>query len=178
MKKLFLKRRKAWSLYLLALLLIFGAVTWVFQLTINLTESIKVGLYAKSFGEVHRGDFVALCLPIQDQQLGLERHYLMPGTKCHGSVPLLKQVIAVPGDHVQLTMDFVAVNGKYYPYVTENKDHLGRELNHYPRGDYAQTQGYWLMGNVSPHSWDSRYWGPLPAKQILYKITPLITFAQ
>lgn len=176
MKPYCLKKPKIWPLCFLVVFLVLTILVYVFQLKINLTESIRVGVYAKSFGAIHRGDLVALCLLDKDKQLGLAHHYLIPGMQCNGSMPLLKQVIAVPGDHVQLTADFIEVNGKRYVYVTELKDHLGQILNSYPKGDYLDSQGYWLVGNHSLHSWDSRYWGPLPRSQILYKIRPLLTF--
>ena len=176
MKACCLKKPKIWPLCVLAAFLILAILVYVFQLTINLTESIRVGVYAKSFGAIHRGDLVALCLPYKNKKLGLERHYLIAGTACNGSAPLLKQAIAVPGDHVQLTANFIEVNGKRYAYATERKDPLGRILNSYQKGDYIDSQSYWLVGNHSPHSWDSRYWGPLPRSLILYRIKPLLMF--
>ena len=178
MKIVFSWRRRPRFYPLIVFLILVAVVSWIyiFKLTINLTPSIKEGLYIKFDGQIHRGDFVALCLSEPYQSTGLSKAYIRSGQRCQGSIPLLKQVIAIPGDHVQLTMAFITVNGVRYVYPTELKDHLGRVLDHYPRGDYVNVSGYWLIGNYSPHSWDSRYWGPISRSNILYKIQPLLTF--
>lgn len=163
---------------LMILLVIIAVIFWVHGLgmLINWTPSIKQGIYIKESGVIHRGNLVALCLPEPYQSLALSRAYVMNGDACHGTIPLLKEVIAVPGDEVKLTEDVIQVNGRAYFFKTEQNDHLGRPLMAYPKGDYKNTQGYWFLGNNSPHSWDSRYWGPLAQKQIIYKVKPLIVF--
>lgn len=56
----------------------------------------------------------------------------------------------------------------------EKYDSKGNSLNSYPRGEYLNSNGYWLIGTGSQHSWDSRYWGPVTDEQILLKVKPLL----
>ena len=173
MKKLKVK------LFPLALLVVFAVLSFLaysLKLTLNITPSIKTGFYIKATGEIHRGDFVALCMPEPNKSVALSRGYIMTGEACKGTIPFLKQVLAVPGDDVKLTMDYMQVNGQRYFIKTMKKDHLGRFLVAYPRGGYKNTQGYWLIGTNSQNSWDSRYWGPVAKEQLLYRLHPLIMF--
>ncbi len=78
----------------------FIAVTQVF--TINLTPSMPLGIYVKSYDVIQRGDIVAACLPESYKSLALNAGYLHRGARCSGSDPIIKEVIAVPGDHVIL----------------------------------------------------------------------------
>ena len=85
--------------------------------------------------------------------MGLERHYLIQGNDdCDGMEPLIKKVVAVPGDHVVLTDAYVEVNGKQYAYPTLHHDSLNRELSTYPRGDYRPQRiiGFWACPILNP----------------------------
>lgn len=128
-------------------------------LIINITPSMREGLYLNKSSSIKRGDIVAACIPNAYTELGIQRLYIGKGTACYGVMPIIKKVIALPGDNVVLTDHFIAVNGIQYPYKTEYSDSLGRPLTVYPRGHYPHTKGYWLIGTHSPHSWGSRYWG-------------------
>jgi len=95
----------------------------------------------------------------------------MPGSmRCETHDPLIKRILAVPGDTVVLTRDSIIVNGILYPYATKRIDSNGRRLWAYPRGVYSGTSGYWVIGTGSVDSWDSRYWGPITRSQILYPL--------
>lgn len=143
---------------------------------INVTPSMKLGFYIKSNRSIHRGDTVAFCLPDSYKSTALDRHYVQKGEKCDGIDPLIKEIIAIPGDHVILSNGFVEVNGIKYFYQTSYKDSKGRVLSVYPRGDYPKTQGYWMIGTQAKNSWDSRYWGPVLNDKILYKLKPILTW--
>ncbi len=144
---------------------------------LNVTPSIPIGIYkTHPPTAMQRGDIVALCLSDPDKEYGLTRHYIQMGTKCHDSDPLIKKIIAVPGDTVRLQDGFMVVNHQELLFKTYYKDNAQRSLKVFPRGLYQQTSGYWMIGDHSPYSWDSRYWGPIARNQILYKLSPLIVF--
>lgn len=145
-------------------------------LTINITPSIKKGLYIKSSGEIKRGDIVSVCLKAPYQKIALERHYISKGRKCFGADPLVKEVLAVPGDTVILAAEYVEVNAHRHILPIHSTDSAGRMLTAYPRGMYARTCGYWLVGNNSEKSWDSRYFGPVKKEQIIAKLKPLLVW--
>ena len=131
------------------------------------------GIYRREVGKIERGDTVAFCLEAPYKTVGLERFYMEKGSACQGADPLIKQVIAIPGDEVLLANDFIAVNVVIYPYQTRYVDRSNRPLAVYPRGRYPSIRGYWLVGTHSPYSWDSRYWGEIRSEQLRYKLKPV-----
>jgi conjugative transfer signal peptidase TraF len=131
---------------------------------------MPLGIYIRSVGKIQVGNIVLICLNDPYKTLGLKKSYLEIGHKCNGADPVIKMVIAVPGDHVVLANGYIEVNGIKYLFKTFHWDGMGRKLNVYPRGNYSSTVGYWLIGTHDIKSWDSRYWGPVSKKQILRKI--------
>jgi conjugative transfer signal peptidase TraF len=163
------------------LLLPFGVIIFVLILklagvVINISSSMPLGLYIESKGNIQRGDIVELCLPYPHQKLALERRYIGHGGRCNGVDPVVKQVLAVPGDDVLLADNFIEINRKRFWFVTKPFDGKGRPLNAYPRGEYYNTAGYWVIGTNDPNSWDSRYWGAIDAKQIIAKLYPIFIY--
>lgn len=128
------------------------------------------GIYIKRNGKIQRGSIVAVCLCAPYQAIGLKRKYIERGNTCQGAYPLIKQVIAVPGDNVVLTNKDIVVNSKTFFYKTLAVDSIGRKLSKYPRGTYLHTDGYWLIGTAAKNSWDSRYWGPVMRTQIMFPL--------
>lgn len=151
-------------------LLIVGFLAQQCGVIINVSPSMPEGIYIKSECDIQRGSIVAVCLPPAYQAIGLKQKYIEIGNTCHGAYPLIKQVIAVPGDNVALKNNVIVVNGKLFFYKTLAVDSTGRPLSNYPRGTYAHTDGYWLIGTAAKNSWDSRYWGPVRRTQILYPL--------
>lgn len=146
-----------------------------FGVLINVTPSMKLGAYRKSFGKINRGDVVSLCLPNKYKKFGLSQSYILKGKKCLGADPLIKEVVAIPGDVVILNDNDIVVNGVQHDYVTLHYDKNGNALDVYPRGKY-KIKGYWLIGTHAKNSWDSRYWGPIAQSKILNKLKPLLTW--
>ena len=141
---------------------------------INITPSMKLGIYVRSHKPIHRGDIVAFCLVGPYKAMGLNRLYIQKGRKCGGAEPLIKEVIATPGDDVILEDSYITVDGVRYRFRTFYQDSEGRALDIYPRGNYPNTYGYWVIGTHAKNSWDSRYWGMISKEQILYKLKPLL----
>ncbi len=129
---------------------------------------MPLGLYIKSSGnEIDRGDIVAICFTEKARTyFGMEN--------CKEHPRLLKQVMAIPGDHVELSSTFIKINNEIHPFIAFSFDKIGNKLE-VPIGRYANTEGFWLFG-VHPRSWDSRYFGSLARDKILYKMTPIFTW--
>jgi conjugative transfer signal peptidase TraF len=140
----------------------------LFGVMINVTPSMKEGIYIRAYGAIKRGDIVAACLPEPYKTIGLKNLYIEKGSKCDGADPVIKKIIAVPGDDVILDDNYIIVNNTRLPFKTLHKDSSERVLNIYPRCRYLRTNGYWLIGTDSPKSWDSRYWGFIKKEHILY----------
>jgi conjugative transfer signal peptidase TraF len=177
LKLLPLKRKKPlW--FLIAGLIFIAVCAFLYRagLIINITGSMPRGIYWRGTGKIHRGDLVAFCLDKKNQLFGLERGYLIHGTRCQFSEPLIKKVIAVPSDNIFLSSQSIRVNAHTYPYQTFTTDAKGRPLVAYPSGNYTDTKDYWVMGTDSQKSWDSRYFGPIHSTAILWKIKPLLVY--
>lgn len=161
-------------------LTIFVLITFLLikdRIVINTSASIPLGIYSirPTIASLKQYDFVGICLDKQQDDFGLSRGYILAGRRCYGSSPLLKSIIAVPGDDVTLTNDDIIVNGKTYYYPTQNYDSKHRMLPSWTRGNYYKTSGFWVIGTNSKNSWDSRYFGPINHNQIIYIIRPFIT---
>src|SRR3990167_1052200 len=175
--KLFIKILLILSLaivLLIAAIDLFSVVALSEGYYMNWTTSMPIGLYKVTApNQLQRGDNVMVCLPPQIGSVGLHHEYLMPGRCPGGFDPIIKELIALPGDSVVLTSEAITVNGKTYPAVTREKDHFGRVLTAIPRGTFANTTSYWLYGKSSPEdSWDSRYWGGVDRGSIIKLATP------
>jgi conjugative transfer signal peptidase TraF len=104
--------------YLISLLIVFiyYCLLKIFNIAINYTGSMPIGFYKKEpRTEIKRGDIVSVCLPKSVAQYGFKRGYLDKGDCLDGvTAPVLKQVIAVPHDTVELTNQAIIVNGTIY----------------------------------------------------------------
>jgi conjugative transfer signal peptidase TraF len=120
---------------------------------INITPSMKKGIYLKLniIKNIRKGDIVLFCLSEKYQQAGLTHHYLEKGKLCNGTDPLIKEVIAVPGDQVTLLTDAIVVNGLRLAYKTRHHDSRQLPLVTYPRGQYT-VDAFWVI-EVWPRSW-------------------------
>jgi signal peptidase I len=94
------------------------------------------------------------------------------------TIDVVKRCIGLPGDVIEVTAKQLYINGKAVqdgiyalhkdpkvypnqPYVQENF----RTRDNY--GPYTVPAGqYFCMGDNRDNSWDSRFWGPLPAEML------------
>jgi type IV secretory pathway protease TraF len=85
---------------------------------------------------------------------------------------LIKHVAAIPGDTVRCTPQGSFINDKLWPDSAIPSD---VHSHPYPFGTYKLAPGqYWLLGR-NPHSWDSRYLGPVPDDLIESPVKPFWT---
>ena len=160
------------------LFLIVIAFSRISQVRFNYTPSMPVGFYIGNiYTNIHPQDIVAVCLPLSINVYGLKRSYLLHGHCPGGAISVLKTVIAVPGDTIQLTNQAILVNGIYYFAPYQAIDHAGRHTKKFVLNGTYHSTGYWLYGsNDFIHSWDSRYYGPVSRENIIGVYRPLITF--
>lgn len=146
----------------LLLLLSLTAFLFLHDIKLNLTDSMPIGFYQKiTKRTIERGDLVSTCLPKSVAEVGLERGYLSHGGCPGGAIPVLKKVIALPGDKVVWNQQIVMVNGQSYFSPEQTRDHFGDSVIHWiPQSGEMIARGYWLYGANDPkESWDSRYFG-------------------
>ncbi len=149
------------------------------HLRLNRSGSLPLGLYREARSlPVTYGAYVSACLPAALARLGRSRGYLPGGGRCpEGSLPILKRVVALPGDRVRLGGTGLVVEGVPIPGTGRLAlDRQGRPIPGLPEGCYRVPPGAaWVAGNARPNSWDSRYYGPLPLAS-LRPARPVLVF--
>jgi conjugative transfer signal peptidase TraF len=135
----------------------------------NATASVPIGLYAmRPAGALRVGELLVVKPPEPLATFLDERRYLPKG------VPLLKRVLALPGQAVCRTDRMITVDGVPMGEAL-SRDRRGRPLPAW-RGCHAVASGeVFLMNRQSEDSLDSRYFGPLPVTTIAGRADPLWT---
>lgn len=153
------------------------AAAYAFGLRLNISPSIAPGVYRVTNEPVERGATVIVCLPTELSALARARDYISAGSCADGNAPIGKRVAALPGDTVALNSRGLSVNGHALPNTRPlARDHEGRPLPHLAYGQYLVNVGQiWLVSTYSSRSFDSRYFGPVPASSIVSRVSPLIT---
>ncbi|MCZ7619849.1 MAG: conjugative transfer signal peptidase TraF [Myxococcota bacterium] len=147
---------------------------------INWTGSAPLGLYLVDRpASFTRGDLVAVCLGGFLATIGHARGYLPTGRCPSHTTPVLKEVLAVAADEIELQRSFVAVNGRVVDRSARPAmDRAGRPLQRIPFGHHVVAAGHvWLLGIRPARSWDSRYYGPVPTSDVIARARPLFTWS-
>lgn len=153
------------------------AVTLVLGLHVNLSASAPRGLYRMVTGRPAWGTWVVACVDPQAAAPARARGYLGPGS-CTGAVlPVLKPVVAVACDLVEIGPEAVTVNGqRLHGSSSVGVDSLGRALPHAAWGRYVVgADEFWLVSTRVPNSRDSRYLGPISTSQVWSVARPVWT---
>lgn len=125
-----------------------------------------------------RGDDVFACMaPGAGARLAVERGYLEASTRdcASGAIPLLKHVLAAPGDTVVLGPDGVVVGGRRIAPAPPVRDRAGRPLQPV-YGRHVLGPGDLWLGSDIANGYDSRYLGPLPDSLVLGRAYRLVRF--
>jgi conjugative transfer signal peptidase TraF len=145
---------------------------------INLTPSEPLGLWR--IGPLGRpaavGDLIFICPPeTADMRGARARGYLRSGSCPGGVAPLIKTVVAVAGQYVEIGAR-VRVEGREVPSSgLAQQDGRGRPLTPFPGG--IVPPGHVFLHSAFRGSYDSRYFGPLPAAGILGLAQEVLTHA-
>ena len=152
----------------------FGVCAWG-DVRLNLTGSLPLGLYRVSAAT--DANLVEFCPPEPLSRLSVARQYRNPGNCPDGDNPLMKPIVARPGDVVVLSKSGLQVNGKLLRNTApRSEDSKARPLLHYPFGTYPVSSGtIWVASSYHPLSFDSRYFGPIPTTIVRHRLKPLLT---
>ncbi len=141
------------------------------RLIYNPSPSAPMGWYiVNPKGKIKTDTFVAAFAPKTARELASKRQYLP------NNVPLLKTVWAVEG------AQFCATNGiirtKNRPdIIAQSHDSMGRDMPQLEGCFTLQTGQVFLISTDVPNSFDSRYFGPVTASNVLGTVKYLGKFS-
>lgn len=149
---------------------------WFGGYRINFTPSYPLGLWRiEALGRnAAAGDRVFICPPLTPAfATAFERGYIRRGLCPGGFSPLIKAVVATEGQSVDIG-DHVSVDGRLLAHSeVRHSDAEGRALSPWRGG--AVPAGYLFLHSNFYGSYDSRYFGPVPASGLLGLAHPVLT---
>lgn len=151
-----------------------AAIAATFGVRINTSYSLPLGLYAAT--DDPSADLIEFCPAEPFASESASRGYRTPGFTCpDGAVPLLKPIVARPGDLVIVSPAGLIVNGQLLRKTQPAPhDASGRPLTAWPLGLYGVKPGtVWVASTYNAGSYDSRYMGPIQTNQIRRRLRPL-----
>ncbi|MDN2583764.1 conjugative transfer signal peptidase TraF [Aquibium sp. ELW1220] len=159
----------------LATLAVFASVGSVTGLRVNLTPSYPLGLWRIEplTRAVAVGDRILICPPqVAAFALARERGYLGRGLCPGWFSPLIKTAVAVAGQHVvidgSITVDGVRLAHSFVRPIDGEGQALAPDA-----GGIVPTGKLFLFSEFAG-SYDSRYFGPIPAAGVLGLARPVL----
>ncbi|MFE0013750.1 S26 family signal peptidase [Mesorhizobium sp. NPDC059054] len=134
----------------------------------NASASAPIGLYRVVAGTPVHGDLVLASPPEFTIGLADERGYLPR------NVPLLKRVAALPREHVCAFYEAIIISGEIVARRLST-DRQGRQLAWWNGCQALGNDEVFLLGAGAANSFDSRYFGPVPVRNIIGRVVPLWT---
>lgn len=133
----------------------------------NASASVPIGLYLLDYARpLHIGELVTVTPPPHLAAFMAARAYLPRG------VPLLKHIAALDEQIVCRRARTITIDG-HAVAVALKRDSLGRSLPVWQGCRRLRRDEVFLLNPAAPDSFDSRYFGALPAKLIVAHATPL-----
>ena len=152
-----------------------------FGVVFNYTHSAPFGLYREEFDSeaaIHDpAPYVFFCPDRRWPSMRGEPNYRDPMRTCpDGFSPLIKPVVAWPGDLVSVSANGIRVNGRPLPNSAPiERDSKGQQLRPFSDGEYrVGPNELWVVSSFSPRSFDSRYFGPIPLRSVHSWLRPLL----
>jgi conjugative transfer signal peptidase TraF len=150
-----------------------------YGIVINHTRSLPQTIWRIKQHErpLRRGDVISFCPP---RTLAIEhatRRRFLPAGFCPGTgtEPLLKPIVALPGDIVEASDNGVFVNGALIANsAPKRSDSRGRRLDPFLVPLHIVPENtVWTISSYTDASFDSRYFGPVPIGLIIGVARPI-----
>jgi len=152
------------------------AAGWFGGYRINFTPSYPIGLWRIEALQRNAaiGDLVFICAPVTPAfTIAFERSYIRRGLCPGWRSPLIKTLVATEGQSVE-TGAHVSIDGQQLTHSeTRRSDADGRALSAWPGGTIPS--GHLYLHSDFTGSFDSRYFGPIPANGLLGLAVPILT---
>ncbi|WP_096663469.1 S26 family signal peptidase [Polaromonas sp. AET17H-212] len=137
----------------------------------NPSDSVPRGWYRiESADSLQVGNIVLARLPVQAATLAAQRDYLPAG------IPLLKRVGAVAPQRVCMDGASVRIDDVAVASVLP-VDGRGRPLSAWPQCRRLARGELFLLSSTNPVSFDSRYFGPIRASDVIGNAQPIWTWS-
>jgi conjugative transfer signal peptidase TraF len=133
----------------------------------NASASVPVGLYRLQ--EIDKLDAAELVVVVPPEPLAT---FLAQGGYLPRSVPMLKRVLALPGQAVCRRGFMILIDGIAIGLARE-RDGRGRPLPTWQGCRVIAADQLFLMNWQSADSLDGRYFGPIPASAVIARAHPL-----
>lgn len=160
-----------WLGCLFFILLIYGKISLPQLLIYNHTPSVPYGWYLIYPSEIyHVGDLVVFNAPDEVQHLALERGWLQDGDF------MLKRIGAIQGDSYKVLDNHQFFASDRYIGQIAIADHKGLPMPSLAAGEYVVGENNFLPIAEHPSSFDGRYYGEVPIKNIVYRVLPIWTW--
>lgn len=173
-------RRRVLTLLGISAAMVIGSASaaYLAGLRLNLTPSYPLGLWriVPLDRAVGRGDLIFICPPSTPAFVtARERGYLRSGL-CPGWLsPLIKTVVAMPGQRVEITETVTIDDAPLEHSDMRRNDGKGRPLDPFP--GVVVPPGHLFLHSDFAGSYDSRYFGPIPDEGLLGLAQPVLTLA-
>jgi len=138
----------------------------------NVSESVPTGLYRVQPARDLIVTTLVVAYPPEPLATLLEDGGYLPR-----DVPLIKRILALPGQTVCRTGPTIAVDAIEMG-VAHERDHRGRELPVWEGCRVVAGDEVFLMNWDASDSLDGRYFGPIPLHAIVGRAVPLWTFEE
>lgn len=174
-----MSRRRAITLIAIAAMTVTTLIGmgWLGGIRLNLTPSYPLGLWRIEALDraAAVGDLVFICSPDSPPfRSARERGYLLRGL-CPGWLsPLIKTVVAIEGQRIDIGAS-VAIDGEPLAHSQLHAaDAEGRPLAPFAGG--VVPQAHLFLHSDFAGSYDSRYFGPISGTGLLGRARPVLTF--
>jgi signal peptidase I len=130
--------------------------------TLDVGDRVLVNRLVYDFHGPHRGDIIVFHPPGTGDSA-------VRGARTEASVTYIKRVIGLPGETIQIRRGIVTICKPVNQNCHALREPYTEGATAAPSyGPYTVPKGdYFVMGDNRGDSLDSRYWGPLPRKNII-----------
>ncbi len=137
--------------------------------TIEINDRVMVNKLAYKWGEPQRGDIVVFRDPREDEieesipEAVIRSVLEAVGVRTRGRDDLIKRVIGLPGDTIEIRANHIVVNG-----TPLDEPYLDDDLEMPDEGPFPVAEGeVFVMGDNRNASFDSRRFGPVPLDDLV-----------
>ena len=160
--------------------LLYHVVDWIESIVVALVLALIIRQFAFQTSEVLSGSMIPTLL-IRDRVIVNKLVYRYYGKMERGDIVLfrstitpprdfIKRLIGLPGENIRIRNGRVLINGKT---IDQSKWPVIWDRSNF--GPYKIPENsYFFLGDNRPDSFDSRFWGAVPRKNIIGKAELLI----